>query len=332
MCMKIKHEKSPCCGGVVWRFGKRRRQCKTCKNTWSAWKKKRGRKQKRSVCDLAERFVLNRSLPLVAPRSGKVLTARQRQYALSKSRAKGAQGLPWPTIPENTQFIAVADGLVKLLGKQWHTWYLILLRPVNEDRAIILPQYHRLGTETHQGWREAFEKVPKAAKERIVALVCDGHVGLVGSAKVNNWFMQRCHFHLISRLQAQRSRWKKGRNRKEANALYEAVSVVLAEENETKLPNVLRRIGEQKNSTASREVKKVLRGFLANYGDYRTYINHPEFRLPTTNNTAETLVHIIETLSKRARGFRNAQTLDEWITILIKIRKKIYCRPKNQQN
>ena len=74
------------------------------------------------------------------------------------------------------------------------------------------------------------------------------------------------------------------------------------------------------------------RHFLANYQDYRTYLSHPTLRLPTTNNTAETLVHLIETLSQKARGFRRVQTLNEWITVLIKVRKQIYCRPKNQQS
>lgn len=108
---------------------------------------------------------------------------------------------------------------------------------------------------------------------------------------------------------------------------------------ETKDTNILAltlaRIEEYAWHIHSRELKNVLLGFVNHADDYRTYLRYPNLRLPVTNNTAETLVGLVEELGRRARGFRTINALQEWIIALVKVRKKIRCAPKgmsDQQN
>ena len=230
--MNKKHEKSACCSAVVIRFGERRRQCVKCRKTWSVWKKKRGRKSLRISPELAHRFVCTRLLPV---RSGIKVTRHKKSYRLSKSRSFCAKNCPWPEIPKKESLIAIGDALVKYMEGSWHTWYFILLRPVESDIALALPWYHRKGTETSTGWKEAFDAVPKELLGRIMALVCDGHTGLVYEAKWRSWLLQRCHFHLIARIQSRRSKWKTSQHYEEGKHLYELVKGVLTETDEQKL-------------------------------------------------------------------------------------------------
>lgn len=322
------HEKSPCCLGKIYRFGKRRRQCKTCRMTWSVWKKKRGRNRIRINSAAATAFIEHRCLP-VRKRAG---TRNVNQYRLSRSRVHLASTAPWPSVPRDCDLIAVADAFVKYLENTWYTWYLILVRPIENTNAVILPPHHRSCTESITGWREAFNAIDPDVMSRIKALVCDGHCGLVLEAKWRQWKLQRCHYHLIARLQSRRSKWRTSRHYTEGKRIYELVHSVLAEQDSQILPSSLNALEEISWTNSSAEIRKVLSGFVNHYEDYRTYLRYPALQLPTTNNTAETLVGLIEELSRRGRGFRSVRALNEWITAFIKTRKTILCRPKNQQN
>ena len=82
----------------------------------------------------------------------------------------------------------------------------------------------------------------------------------------------------------------------------------------------------------SPELRRVLTGFVNHYDDYRTYLTHPALRLPTTNNTVESLNSIIEKARKRANGFRSLKATHTWIIVALKTRGRIACNPKNQPN
>lgn len=325
--MNKKHEKSACCRAVIIKFGNRRRQCKKCDRTWSLWKKKRGRKRIRIINIEAERFIWHKSLPI-----RKHLRSRSKEgYRLTKSRKWSAKVLPWPVIPNHTRFIAVADALVKFLSGKWYAWYFIFLRPIKNNEALILPFFYQQGTETAGGWNRAFDTIPDSVRSRIVALTCDGHTGLVSEARWRNWKLQRCHFHLIARLQSRRSRWRKGRHKEEAGRIYERVKVVLESQNIAEVAKAVNELEEIGWTSTSPEVRTILNGLTTNYADYRTYLKYPNLYLPTTNNTAETFVGLVEELSRRGRGFKTIKAFNEWITVLIKTRKKIFCRPKERK-
>lgn len=330
-----KHEKSPCCRGAIRRFGGRRRQCGVCLKTWSAWKRKRGRKRLRVSITLAHRFIYARLLPIRAERSGHHQSRNERQYRLAASRHLCAASCPWPSFPKKEALIVVADALVKQVARRWQTVYFILVRAVEDNEAVILQPFYREGTETVIGWRQAFDALPESIHSRIVALVCDGHRGLVHEALWRKWVLQRCHFHLISRIQGRLSKWRTGRNFEEGRRIFSLVRRVLTAEENIPLHPTLARLEEYAWDAHSPELRKTLLGFVNHYEDYRAYLRHPALRLPTTNNTAEALIGLIEELCSRTRGFITLASFQEWVAAIVKTRKTIRCAPakkKNQQN
>ena len=128
--MNKKHGKSPCCRERVRRFVERRRQCSRCKRTWRVWERKRGRKKLRVNKNLVHRFIRNRLLPTRPERTTGKKTRNKNQYRLSQSRHSCFLNCPWKKLPRNGKFIAVADALIKRVGRKRHTWYFVLVRPI----------------------------------------------------------------------------------------------------------------------------------------------------------------------------------------------------------
>lgn len=282
--------------------------------------------------EVARRFVFHRALPTRAPRSGVPHTRNERQYRLSRSRTLCAGALPWPSVPQEGPLIAIGDALVKYIEHEWRTWYFILVRRAEDDAAVILPPYHRKGTETVAGWRAAFDQVHKAVLSRIQALVCDGHNGLTLEARWRGWILQRCHFHLIARIQSRRSRWRASRHAEEGERIYDLVKQVLTLKEQSRVLPLINELEEIAWHMPSRDLKSTLKGFVNHYEEFRAYLRHPRLRLPTTNNTAETLIGLVEEVSRRARGFQRISTFDEWISCVIKTRKTIRCAPPKSTN
>jgi len=280
----------------------------------------------RTSAGIAERFVFNRVLPTRALRSGVRQTRNERQYRLTRSRGVCAS-LPYPDAPGSGPLIAIADALVKYIEGEWHTWYFILVRRPEDDHAVILPPYHRTGTETVVGWRAAFDAVDPVVRSRIVALVCDGHRGLRSEARWQGWHIQRCHFHLIARIQSRRSKWKTSQHWAEGKHIFALVKRVLTEQDKSLLQPLIEELEEIGWTNRSPEIRRTLAGFVSNHPEFRTYLNHPSLRLPTTSNTAEALIGLVEDVNRRARGFKGIVSFNEWILCVIKTRKTIRCAP-----
>lgn len=325
-CMTKIHEKSPCCRGDVRRFGGRRRQCCACGKTWRVWKARRGRKKLRISFELAHRFVLHRVLPTRAPYAGHRLSRNQRQYRLILSRHRCVTACPWPHPPDGA-LIVIADALVKYVGGRWQTWYFMLVRTRTDTVATVLPPYHRSGTETVAGWRDAFDSLDPALRDRIEALVCDGHRGLVYEAKWRGWLLQRCHFHLIARIQSRRSKWRTSRHPEEGKRIFALVKRVLTERTESDIASCITELEAVSWRTPSRDLAHTLKGFVNHFQEFRTYLQHPDLKLPTTNNTAEALIGLVEEASRRARGFRTAAAFHEWVVCVCTTRKTLCCMP-----
>lgn len=326
------HEKSPCCREKIWRLNERRRQCAKCQKTWRVWKRKRGRRRIRTSPDLAHRFVFHRLLPVRASLPGLSAGRNKRQYRLAQSRRRCFSACSWQPAPRNGKLIVIADALVKFAEKKWHTWYFTLVRPIDSIWAVVLPPYHRLGTETVLGWRKAFDALGADILTRIEALVCDGHRGLVSESRWRNWKLQRCHFHLIARLQGRRSKWKSSRHYEEGWRIYTLAKQVLKEPREEKLWPILNELEEIGWTSDSPEIRKTISGFVNHWREYRAYLKYPELKLPTTNNTAESLIGLVEEVCRRARGFKNLKVLNEWIICVSKTRPFIKCNGKNLPN
>ncbi len=172
-----KHANYPCTHRSFHHHGKRRRQCDTCGKTWTVRARRRGRKKKRSSSSLALRVMTRQSpsLRTLAGRRGKSRESLRRDF--HRSLAALTRGATWKPIPEEVPLIAIADALHVRLWSRPFTCYLILLRPVSSIKAVILPPYLREGEEGAD-WVLAIARMPDEARNRIVALVSDGHMAL----------------------------------------------------------------------------------------------------------------------------------------------------------
>lgn len=318
------HEKSPCCQSSIRLFGMRRRQCSSCKKTWRVWKRKRGRKNNRlhfeTLFQYFERRLRNTRL------QKRTFSARLR-LVLEKYNAK----TQWPKLPEGP-LIIVADGLIEYFGGKKYAVYFILVRSISDSRAFIFAPYMRMGGEVVLGWQEAFSRLPKEVFDRICALVCDGHGGLVYLAKAHQWKLQRCHFHLLYRISHCASFGSLNKTNGLGMRIKNLVQIVLYQNNPEAISLALVALQGIKQGIASRSFKTVISGFLKHYEDYRTYINYPQYFLPTTSNSAEFLNAQIRDIQYRARGFRTPKSLFAWIIGFCKYRKFVTCRGKIQPN
>lgn len=321
------HEKSPCCQGQIRRFGKRRRQCSACKKTWRVWKKKKGRKKIRTSGNFFIRYLEHR-LPSLRGLSKELNVPEWvLKYRLKTHRQKFVAKTPWPCLPQNEPLLAIADAAIQFVEGSFYTFYFINIRRINEDFAYPAPPHVRKGSEVAAGWYEAFHLLPEGTKNSILALICDGHGGLTSLGKRQNWIVQRCHFHLISRIQGRKSKGKFSRHRAEGKLIYGLVKKVLTAKREKLISKYLSEIKQLALlPTTSYELKTTLLGFTKHYQDYRNYISHPELHLPRTTNSIESMIGGIRNLCQRAKGFRTLESFTDWTIAFLKAKRKFKCR------
>lgn len=329
--MNKKHEKSACCRANSIKYGKRRRQCTSCRRTWSVWLHKRGRKRKRTNLLLVTAFLGREIASLAALARKRSCSEAHIQARLQKSRDQFIELTSWSPIPDG-DLLLIADAVVEFIEHRWHTLYLMLVRPVAERKAIILPPIILSGTELAPGWKIALESIPEAVRNRVVALVSDGHNGLITEGARREWILQRCHFHLIARVQSRRSRFATARNREEAKEIFQLINHILSHPDMPAIQPALVRLGEISKNSTSPEIRKVLSGFITNHNQYRSYLMYPELNLPTTNNTAESLASTVADLKQRMRGFPTLRSFQQWVIALLKFKKAVMCNGHHQQN
>lgn len=320
------------CGGSIIRWGGRRRRCGRCGATRSMWKRRRGRKRQRVLRALVHKYVQREMPPLSIAARQRTQSKHQLQRALKHSVEYFLLHTPWPAISTKTVIIAVADAVMVHVEKRIYTFYLILLRPVDDNRAVITKPYIQEGKESWHGWQKAFQTLSPEVHRLIVALVCDGHRGLYSVAQRNSWYIQFCIFHILAKIQGRRSRWAHSRHQGEGTRLYQVLKSVLTSTSEQEVSCALNELKELQMHTCSPQLKGYLSGFIKRHHLYRTYLIHPELHLPRTSNSAEALIRIIRTLLSRAHGFRTKDSLMHWIEALLKSRKTIACNGFRQQN
>lgn len=330
--MKTLHAKSPCCRAKVQRFGERRRRCKNCLRTWCIYQKKRGRKQKRVDRHLAISY-LNKdisSIRSLARRRGCDKNAIQVMLRRSLEVYMRRKNNSWQEVFKynNTKLIAVADAIWHQIKKEYYTIYIILLRPVKENKAVICQPIVVRGREDLEGWEKAFDALPIAIKARIIALVCDGAHSLVNLAKSRRWLLQRCHFHLIASVQNYLSTGPRGARREYAQYVLKTVQQLLHTNNSKEVCKLRYRIYTIRQNSRSCGMRRVLGGLLTNYKDYHTYLYHPHLNLPTTTNSAESFIQCVRDLMYRCRGFRSQSSLTTWLNAFSLFKKTIRCAGK----
>lgn len=315
------HEKSPCCQGLVRRFGGRRRQCVVCKKTWSVWKKKQGRKRRRTNPSLLFQYFSGKYSPSTSTDRARLRIALQ----------KFNQITPWADAPSDP-LIAVADAMIEYINKDIHTIYFIMLRPLYGTQAVITEPLCLPGGETPDGWNKAFARLSPRVHEQITALVCDGHRAFASLAQQYAWVLQRCHFHLFASIGHNASFGPRTRTGMLGLDLLRLARTVATTRDQEVLGKALEDLEQYKQSIQSRRLKTVISGFLRHYWDYRACLDYPHLHLPSTSNSAEHLVGCLRRIQYKARGFSSLRALMAWITGWCKYQKTITCRGRNQQN
>ena len=194
--------------------------------------------------------------------------------------------------------------------------------------AFLLP-----GKEGAYKWKHVFAAIPPEPRARIQALVVDNLNGMKLIAKKERWILQLCHFHLILKLQIQRGRERrvlKGGNVREE--IYHIIRQALETQDESCLNSLLERlIYLSQTFCGTQRIQAMVREFIQSIKYYRAYRTHPEFNLPSTTNTVESMCCIIRDLLRRNRCASSPKSLLQWTTALIRLRKELMCNGKHHQ-
>lgn len=314
----------------VRRFGERRRQCGKCKRTWRIRQKKRGRKALRATPLLAVRY-LSKDIPNLRIFAKRACTGKDRAQALLRrsleAYVRTAENW-WTFLPSSGPLILVADAIWYRVRGQKQTIYVLLVRPVTDTLAVIVPPIIRDGHEDIDGWEAAYGTLPKSLKARICALVCDGGTGLVALGRRKRLLLQRCTFHLLCAVQNYLTTGPRSHHRAYATAVLSLVQkAVGVSEHEAK--SALRELRHVHDVSHSHGVRRVLRGLQLHWREYRTCHRYPELHLPATSNTAESCIQGIRDLMYRCRGFRTTHSLALWLAAFARFKKTIRCNGKS---
>lgn len=322
--MNILHEKSPCCQAKIYKIGGKRKQCSKCKKTWTKWKSKRGRKEKRTDTGLVKKVLgAGEKITHIASRSNSISRSGL-CHRLNKSILKTERTNDYPS----GWLIILANGVRFSLEQKYWTLYVFAVRSQTGGKAYLLDPILLPGKESLRGWKTAFENIPDDISNRILALVSDGFRGIDGLARKHSWICQRCHFHLIAQLQVRLGFWKNMPDYPIRKEIYEIVcklfktinneskySLELYELiNSPKCPHYYHRLGNE---------------FLRRLTEFRNYINHPELNLPHTTNCMESFNNIIR---DRCKYQRTAKSLRTRAIALTRTKFNINCNNKKITN
>lgn len=333
--MKLLHVKSPCCQGEIRRFGSRRRQCVICHKTWRIRKKQRGRKRKSVKEELVVRFFQKRLPPLRVMAEDKGCGKDSVQLLLNRSLElyiKNHQNDWLADLENGKNLVAVADAIWYRILDEKYTIYVILLRGIDTNEAIICPPVIIKGHEGVEGWQKAFDALPKDLKNRILALISDGAGSLLSIVRPTGWIIQRCQFHLIASVQNYLTTGPRSTNQTYALEVLRLVQQVLRCNNKRGLKQLIQKIELFHNQSKSRGLRRVLNGLIRDLDDFHAYLKFPELHLPTTSNSAESFIQCIRDLMYRCRGFRSLSSLQKWLLGIAISKKTMRCNGKNQPN
>lgn len=329
--MKSLHVKSPCCGGKIYRFGSRRRQCSHCKRTWRVRRKKRGRPRWRVAPGLLEEVLLQgRSLKNLSQRLGLSPQALSYRFGQALRRFVGpSRLLRLPGGP----LILLIDGLYFRFNTRPWVLYLMAVKPCHQNRAVFLDPVLFAGREQVGCWSEAFTTIPTPVKKRIRALVCDQIRGILSLAAREGWALQFCHFHLISQLQGTRRRTRSTSAGPDVRTtLYRLSRQALELPDGPRFQTLLKRLQRlTQHPSVPRRMRMVAREFLRRRDQFRAYRKHPQLNLPTTTGTVEAMGRIVGDLMRRTRSLSSPQALWLWTTALIRLRPEVMCNGKHFQ-
>lgn len=328
--MKKRHAKSACCHVRVIRYGKRRRQCVRCKQTWSIRKKKRGKKRLRENYSLIT-STIGESLPAKAAwrRRTTISLPGLRKRMRHAIAAIAAQ--PRRDHFRHRSYALIMDGLkFTFNGKLW-TLYVMAAKPVSKNFAIFLDPILIEGDEGARNWRQALNTLPIRLMKRVLAVVSDGFQGSGNIARERGWIYQRCHFHLLYSLQRRLGRRKSVRGRLIREMIYRTIYQMITDPNTRKMSVLARSLHRyEKDDKCPKIFAMIARDFLREFRTFRTYLAYPHLNLPTTTGTIESMNKILRTSCGTVNG---PNALRKRAVVVIRLRRTLICNGKiYQQN
>lgn len=194
------------------------------------------------------------------------------------------------TIPDG-DLALLADGLWFVFRHKFWVLYNMAVKPASEDSAFFLDPLLLQGKESASGWRLAFSTIPDHVHLRIRALVSDGFQGSKTLVREQRWLHQRCHFHILTQLYNRLGRRKRKLPGHSISArIYQAVRMVLRTTSRQRLSQSTALLHRLIADPCCRPgVAGIARQFLRDAKLYRTYLDHPELRLPATDSALESL-------------------------------------------
>lgn len=241
---------------------------------------------------------------------------------------------PWDVRIPAGHLLLIIDGLwFRFQGKRW-TAYLMAVRGVHGEDAVFLRPVVRQEWESADGWGRCIDAVPKNIRNRVQALISDSIRGIEDVAADHGWVLQRCHFHLMARLQVflgsikRRIKWRSGRRR-----AYQAVKEIIATDNPVITKKLIRRMRRYiAHPLCPKPYRYRLREVIRRLDEYRSYLRYPRLNLPSTTNVMESMNSQIRGFLGRARGYRTPEALERWLLMFVRIYHTMKCRKKNLQN
>lgn len=324
--MVPQHAKSPCCSALIYRYGPRRRQCRSCKVTWTVRPRKRGRPTKRLSQELIRKVFLERyTLRHLGRRRPHLSQITFRHHFRQLLRAFLAQ--PRSLKVQDGPLVLLLDGLWFRFGRTPWVLYQIALKPASGTTAIFLDPILLQGKESAANWERALAVIPDDFRKRIVAVVVDNLGGMEQSAQRHGWVLQLCQFHMLLKFQARRGMLthslRGGDSRVE---LYHLIKKALVLPQGRPLDDVLLRLKSLASHPAlPRRIRGSALEFLACLNHYRAHLNHPALGIPSTTNSVESMGALIRDLFKRHRSATTPKSVILWATTMTRIRPEIVC-------
>lgn len=328
--MMNKHANSPCCGAGVCRYGSRRRQCRRCKKTWRIRPKKRGRNRLR-LSDNLLASVFDRGRPIAQLKTEyphlSVSAIQKRMHTVVVAEAAKPRVHP-RTLDAP---VLVMDGIwYEFKGTYW-ILYLFLLKK-KDGTAYVLDPVMVQGKESLAHWQRALRTIPSHLKKHIRVVVSDNFRSSVVVARKAKWLHQLCHFHLIAELRRKRGQRKKKTISAQAlrEEIYQSIRAVLCVHSQKEVARLIKRLRIlAEDASCPVRLSFTVREFVRRHSLYRTYLDHPEYDIPTTTNAVESFNKLIR---KHTRYLRTPRAVQLWATVFVRRRKTIACNGAHQPN
>jgi hypothetical protein len=320
--MKLLHEKSKCCSAKIIRFGGKRRQCATCKKTWRVHPAKRGPKSPRKQYNYLHK-VINQGFTV------KQLSLKNRISinAVYKRFSKNLDAF----VAKKRVIRIKGSKLILLVDAQWHyfdgdlwTLYFLAVKPVDSHVAIVLDPIMKQGKENATTWSDTFSMLPPSIKRRVIAVVSDGLRGIQTVIERNGWIIQRCHFHLLSALQKRRGKRSATPGRLIREEIYQIAKQIITEKSNRKLNVLCKRLAVlSQHELCPVAMKKIARDLLRRLPEFRSYIDYPDLKIPTTVNVMESINSYIR---KKTKTLNNPESWCKWAVASIRLKSKFTCK------